>query len=183
MEALGSALKVFAEKHLIPTVLSLLVGAIIYSTTPTNFWFLIKLTKFGYWLFASGFVFIIIQLLLWLKNGIGSVRYHNYLRRSNNEYDKKEEQQALNQLWQFVDGFDQEDRDYLKKFVESKNIPIKIRGYRYYSYGKLFASDNIVNKQSGYDETGSYTMYKLKDNFYQFLKYSYETYGKISNFD
>lgn len=64
MEALGSALKVFAEKHLIPTVLSLLVGAIVYSITPTDFWLLIKLTKFGYWLFASGCVFIIIQLLL-----------------------------------------------------------------------------------------------------------------------
>ncbi len=183
MEALGSALKVFAEKHLIPTVLSLLVGSIIYSTTPTDFWFLIKLTKFGFWLFASGCVFIIIQLLLCLKNRIGSARYHNYLRRSNNEYNKRETQQALNQLWQFIDGFDQEDRDYLKKFVENKNKPIKIRGFRHYSYCKLFASDNIVNKQSGYDEMGSYTMYKLKEDFYQLLNYSYETYGKISNFD
>ena len=183
MEALGSALKVFAEKHLIPTVFSLLVGAMIYSTTPVNFWLITKLTKFGYWLFVSGCIFIIVQLLLWLKSNIGKARYHRYLKRSSSEYNKKEEQQALNQLWQFVDGFDQEDRDYLIKFVESKNSPIKIRGFRHYSYGKLFASDNIINKQSGYDETGSYTMYKLKEDFYQFLKYSYETYGKISNFD
>lgn len=183
MEFLGGALKVFFEKHLIPTVLSLLVGAMIFSITPMNFWLLAKITKFGYWLFASGCVFIIIQLLLWFKSGIGRARYHNYLRKSNNEYNKKETQQALNQLWQFVDGFDQEDRDYLKKFVESKNKPVKIRGFRHYSYGKLFASDNIVNKQSGYDETGSYTMYKLKEDFYQLLNYSYKTYGKISNFD
>lgn len=183
MEFLGSALKVFAERHLIPTVLSLLVGTIIFSTTPVDFWLLTKLTKFGYWLFLSGCVFIIIQLLLWLKSKISEVRYHNYLKISNNEHSKKEAQQALNELWQFVDGLDQEDRNYLNKFVENNNKPIKIRGCRHYSYGKLFTSENLINKQNGYDETGSYTMYKLKDNFYQFLKYSYETYGKISNFD
>ena len=183
MEFLGSALKVFAEQHLIPTVLSFLVGAIIFSTTPVDFWLLTKLTKFGYWLFLSGCVFIIIQLLLWLKSKIGEVRYHNYLKKRNNEHSKKEAQQALNELWQFVDGLDQEDRNYLKKFVESNNKPIEIRGNRHYSYGKLFSLENLIDKQSGNDETGSYTKYKLKEEFYQILKYSYQKYDKISNFD
>ena len=103
MEALSGAFKVFAEKHLTPSVISLIVGAIVYLLTPDDNWMIEKLTKFGYWLFVSVCFFIIIQLLFWIKNKIQEKQYNRYLKRSNDEHRKKEvEENLLNKKDTFV---------------------------------------------------------------------------------
>lgn len=182
MEALSGAFKVFAEKHLIPSVISLIVGAIIYLLTPDDSWMIEKLTKLGYWLFVSGCFFIIIQLLIWIKNKIQEKQYNRYLKRSNTEYRKKEAEENLQVLWEYVDGLDQEDRNLLKQFLANKNKPLVIRGNVYYAYGKLLNSHS-VHSQKGYDDQGSYTKYVLEESLYNALVVSSELYGKISRFE
>ena len=69
MEAFSEAIKVFAEKHLVPSIISLVSGAGIYLITPDDCWVIEKITKLGYWLLVSGCVFIITYLEYRLLRG------------------------------------------------------------------------------------------------------------------
>ena len=181
-EALGNALKLFFEKHFIPTVLSLVCGTIAFLCTPEDNWILVKISNLGYWIFASGCAFIIIQLIVWIYSKISSKKYWRSVENSNNQYRKKENEEAMRHLWDYVESLCPEEREYLKRFLKNKNAPITIRGNIWYNYRSLWSSEHI-RKQEGYDDAGCYTQYVLEENFYQALCYSAEVYGKISRFD
>lgn len=181
-EALGNALKLFFEKHFIPTVLSLVCGTIVFVCTPEDNWILVKLSKFWYWLFISGCIFVVIQFIVWSHSKISSRKYWKSVEKSNNQFRKAENEEAIRHLWDYVGSLCPEEREYLKRFLKNKNAPITIRGRFFYDYSSLWSSEHI-RKQEGYDNSGSYTQYVLEENFYQALCYSAEVYGKISRFD
>ena len=182
MEAIGEVLKIFAEKHLIPSIFSFVLGTIIYLFTPDESWIVIKLTKIGYWLFLSGCAFIIVQLIVMIKNII--IEYiHNFkLEKSNAEYEEKNALNNAKKLWDYVDSLSQEERELLHYFLKNNNQPYIVRGYISFSYGSLFDSRNVLS-QNGHDEKGNYTKYILEDSFYNSLVASTKLYGKISRFD
>lgn len=182
MERFTELIKIFLEKHLIPTVISFVMAAIIFAFTPEEFWLIDKFTKTGYVFFIAGVVFLLIQLTIWVKNQRSDKNYQDYIRRSNEEYAHKENMQIVESLWDFVDSLCDEDRNYLKTFLRSGNKPIVIRGNMFYSYGRLFNS-KYVKKQEGKDEQGHYVKYILASNLYHDLKLSSEQFGKISHFE
>jgi len=181
MSAFSEAIKVFAEKHLIPTVISLVLGGIAYLVTPEDFWMLKKLSNVYYFLLISGCIFLFVQFLIWLQEHRYMKKQSKRIRDAENENAKILYKENLEVLWDMVDEFLPEDREYLKQFVKSENKPIVIRGNRLYAFGRLLNSEN-VHKQEGYDEKGSYTQYILEGRFYNALKTSYQLYGKISRF-
>lgn len=182
MEAFSEAIKVFAEKHLIPTVISLITGAIFYLFTPENSWFIGKLSRVGYWLLLSGCIFLFVQLLIWIKKEIENNKYKKSLNAKNDECKRSFVKERIGVLWDYVDSLDQEDRKILKQFLKSKNKPYVVRGKIFYAPGKLLSSKD-VHKQEGYDEKGSFTKYVLDDSLYNALVASSELYGKISRFE
>lgn len=182
MEKFIEIIKIFFEKHLIPTVISFVTAAIIYAFTPEDFWLLKKFKITGYFLFVAGVIFILIQLLVFIKNQISEKRYLSSLRKSNAEYERKENEEAFEKLWDFVDGLSEVDRDYLKMFLKTDNKPIVINNNRLYVYDRLFNSQ-YVKKQEGYDKQGSYVKYMLDPDLYHNLKLSAELYGKIGHFE
>lgn len=182
MEKIIEVIKIFFEKHLIPTVFSFLTAAIIYAFTPENFWLIEKLTKSGYFFFLSGVVFIFIQLLIWIKTKISEKRYLNSLRKNNAEYVRKENEEAFEKLWDFVDNLCEEDRNYIRIFLKNNNEPVVFRANHFYSYERLFNSQ-YVKKQEGYDEEGYYVKYILNPDLYHDLKLSAELYGRIGHFE
>lgn len=181
-ETLGNALKVFFDKHFIPTVLSLVCGTIIFLCTSDDNWMLQKLSKFWYFLFISGCVFICIQIIIWLHSKISSLIYRLNEEKSNSQFHKIQTEEMMQQLWDYVGSLCPEEREYLKKFLKNKNKPITIRGRVFLDWNSLWNSD-YVRKQNGFNESGSYTQYVLEENFYNTLCYSAEVYGKISRFD
>lgn len=182
-ESLAETIKIFFEKHLIPTILSLVLGTIVLLCTPKDNWILVELSKTGYWLFASGCVFIVIQFLIWVCGKLKSWQYSLDEEKRNKEYQIWKNRENLGKWWDYVDSLDKEDRDYLKRFLENKNQPIIVRGIIFYNHDvKLFGS-RYVKKQQCYDEQGPYTKYILDEAFYNMLVYSAENYGKISRFD
>lgn len=182
MERFTELIKIFLEKHLIPTVISFVTAAIIFAFTPEDFWLIDKFTKTGYFFFLAGVVFILIQLLIWIKNKMSEKAYLNYIRKSNAENTHKENMKAVESLWDFVDDLCDEDRNYLKTFLKSGNKPIVIRGNFHYPYGRLFNSE-YVKKQKCSDQQGTYVKYVLDSNLYHDLKLSSEQFGKISHFE
>lgn len=180
--AFAEMLKVFFEKHFIPTVLSLVVGAFCYLLTPEDFWVLAKLSNLGYWILASACFFIMIQFLMWVHKKRQGWKYMRSLNKTSNEHQVRDNEEDVRNLWDYVDSLSVGDRQYLKQFLKNKNRPITIRGDIFYNYASLFSSEHI-RKQQCCDEKGPYTKYILEENFYQLLVYSAEIYGKISRFE
>lgn len=181
MSAFCEAIRVFAEKHLIPSVISLVLGGIVYLVTPEDFVVLKKLSGLYYFLLISGCIFLFVQLVIWFKERMYIKKESRRIENIENQNRKSLCKENLKVLWDMVDEFSFEDREYLNQFVKNENKPIVIRGNYIYAYGRLFNSKNI-HRQEGYDEKGSYTQYILEDDFYNMLKISYELYGRISRF-
>lgn len=180
MGSLAEAIKIVAEKHLIPTILSLVVAAIIFAFTPTDYWLIEKFSPIGFWLFIAGAIFILIQFLIWMKKTILQINHWLVRSKRNAKYQQKQNQERLERFWTFLDSFSQEDINYLKQFLENENNPIIVRGIC--PRGYLFNSEYVL-KQVEYDnQQGHFSKYILKENFYRDLRTSVEQYGKINHF-
>lgn len=182
MEAFSEAIKVFAEKHLVPSIISLVSGAGIYLITPDDCWVIEKITKLGYWLLVSGCVFIVIQLLIEIRKGISKRKRNKSIKKSNEQYDREIKEESARRIWDYVDNLQLEDRKYLDYFLESGNRPLTIRNGVYFPYGRLLSSRH-VKVQQGYDAQGSYCKYVLDEPFYRELIATREYFGKISRFE
>lgn len=176
MESFAEAIKIIAEKHLIPTILSLVIAAIVFAYTPTDYWLLEKFTTVGYWLFLAGAIFILIQFLIWIKKFISVINYN----RINAEYEKQQIQERLEKLWCFLDCLSEEEINLLKQFLGNDNNPIIIRVP--YLRGRLFEPEFTI-KQTGHDEQGLFTKCVLTKHFYRDLRLSVKKFGKINHFD
>ena len=63
-EALGQAIKTFVEKHLIPTVISVVVAISSFLILPSDFWMIERVGKLPFALLVAGVAFLIIQLII-----------------------------------------------------------------------------------------------------------------------
>lgn len=181
-ESLGDVIKVFFDKHLIPTILSLVLGTVVLLITPKDFWILMELTKAWFWLFVSGCIFLIIQLVIYLYSKWKDWRYSNYLEAKRKTAQEQEKEERIRDLWDYIDTLSTEDREYVKRFLKNENQPIIINGIVHYSYGRFLASKH-VRKQEVWDGNYFYTKYILEEEFYNALVYSAQRYRKISRFE
>lgn len=179
MEKISEIFKIFLEKHFMPTVISLVISAIIYAFTPEEFWLIEKLSKSGYYCFCVGVLFILIQFFMWISN---SNKRKKELQEIDELYKQKRMERELEWLWDFVDNLCRDDINYLETFLRNNNNPIVIKGNSYFYGNRLFTS-TYVKKQEGYDTDGYYVKYILTSNFYGLLKFSAEKYGKIGHFE
>lgn len=131
------------------------------------------------------------------------------LIKTQEEMRKKQE---LEELWCYVDKLSPLDKRYLQEFLNNSNTPIEVDNLYLSLYPSgLLSNTNVIvstKKQKNFvdvvkkinldedelmrfalpiDTFSDYSthsiLYKLKDEFYDLLKYSYEQYGKISHFD
>lgn len=182
MEKISEIFKIFLEKHFMPTVISLVISAIIYVFTPEDFCLFEKFSTLGYWLFVAGIIFILIQSLIFIKSTGRNKKCAKLLQEKNKLAKQRKMKNNLECIWNFVDSLCDEDIKYLKNFLKNKNVPIVVRGNQFYTYGRLFTSTYIISKE-GFDNEGRYVKYILTSDFYEFLKFSAEEYGKIGHFE
>lgn len=177
-EKLIESLNIFLEKHLIPTVISIVSAIATLLFLPSKFWMIQKIGKYLFFFLVAGVVFLIVQLVIALAKGIGQLRYKSYI---NTEYHKHKNSEALENLdaWlSYVDGLPPEDRQLIVKFIQTGNQPIVERGYRMYNPDSIHSSEYILKTQNA---DGS-KLIKLNDRFYQLMKAIYEDRGSISHF-
>ena len=63
-EAIGQAIKTFVEKHLIPTVISVVVAISSFLILPSDYWMIERVGKVPFALLIAGISFLTIQLLI-----------------------------------------------------------------------------------------------------------------------
>lgn len=182
-ETLGTVIKVFVEKHLIPTITSLIISIVIFLLTPEDSEVLLKLGKLLYIIFIAGIVFLVIELI---RNVIFNIIKGVYHIENKNQYDKQQEietEDAIDNLFTYVDGLVPEERDLILSLVKNNNQPIteNVNSLRLYesTHGSIYNTNHIV---STINRDGTKKI-KLNDKFYQIVKEVYQRTGHISHFD
>ena len=198
--------KVFAEKHLIPSVISI-VGAIISLIfIPSDYWIIVKIGKFLFFILVAGVDFLVVKFLVFCWHKFVSYKSDNDLKQYYSQNATKSEKKNIEELWTAVDKFSPDDRKLLHEFLESDNAPItRSSGNRYFG-NSLLASNWVVSTEEYGEEEQPIILseklkgkaipigamsagraivvkYKLHDDIYSALKYSKEKYGKISHFE
>lgn len=205
MEKIAELLKTFVEKHLIPTVISVGVAIGICVFTPNGFIVVQNLGMAWHGILVFCICFLLIQGVIALARAIEKAIHSRRYARSRDERALENEEELMETIWTYVDGLSPDDKESLMRFLETDNAPIDSQAT--YFGNSLFASDcvDVTTVQPEQKEviasvpSGTPTRvprigfrtiafsqpvkrYKLKNKFYELLKYSYEKYGRISHF-
>lgn len=201
-EALGESAKIFIEKHLIPTVIAVVAAIVALLILPSDYWMIVKIGKRLFFVLVAGIVFLIVKLLGCLHEKSVRRKNNKDINALSNYMAEQRAEEKVKELWNEVDNLAPADRNMVKHFVLTGNKPIKIEN-RIYPYGSFLNSRWTVSTEideNSNDESfenasiqviggheffpaGRTKLYKLNDDVYQLLKYSWDKYGKISNFD
>lgn len=186
------------DKYGYNVLIAFILGIITITKVPTKY---INMLPFEsqniYWALAICIIAYTI-VIAFLKYIVQKIQYKIYINSQNAKYEKQKERENLQQLWDMVDSFSEDERKDLKKFLESNNKPIPKYGL-YFSFSSLYSTnwvvsiekhateqvkviDSITGEEKVFNRISTH-MYKLNDDIYEMLKYSLEKYGKISNFD
>lgn len=207
MEKLAELLKVFLEKHLIPTVISIMFAIVCAALTPSNFIIIEKLGLFWQGILAFCVCFIFTQIIIAIFRCRNKKEKYKQSTSVHSQRIKLDNMEALERLWTYVDGRSPSDKELLMTFIQTNNKPIEQSGE---IFGDCLLCSQLVNvtivKPSQETQliigqpiekspkatripigqmifSQPVKQYKLKDDFYKLLKYSYDKYGRISHFN
>lgn len=195
IEKIVDILRVFLEKHFLPSLLSVVTTAVAYYFIPDNFDMVNKLGKkfFVFALFCLSL--LIIEMLILLYNKMSA---HNFCSKQEKEHQKREESKIEETLFEISSSLSSESRKLLEYFLENKNEPIILEGYIYgdrlledYCDSIEFKVDNDntfalnpfnLNEKVALEKGRYVTKYRLKDYFFENFSYLKKKYGKITKF-
>lgn len=206
MEKLADLLKIFADKHLIPSAASLAFAISGVAFLPDAFGISKNVGKFLYGVLIFCLCFLLIQFGKYLAKTVKNAKSQKDKKTAEEQEKKRKEEinekKSLEDLWQYVDTLSPQDKDFLREFLKNENQPIELVGGEPFN-GLLSNKKFVVStekptgqrrkntmkfegRQVYYTESTDYSttrLYKLNDEFYKLLKYSYEKYKRISHFD
>lgn len=180
-DSIGEALKVFLEKHLVPTVISVVAAIVALLVLPADYWMIEKIGKTLFFFLVAGVVFLAIQLLMLAWKGIQNLKHRAYINKSYREIKARENQEGLEEWLSFADKLPPDDREMILQFIRTGNQPIVERRhvYRTYNPNSIHNTNALITTENS---DGSRSM-KLDDRFYRTMKQIYEERGSISHFD
>lgn len=176
--AIGEALKIFLEKHLIPTAISFVVAIITLIKLPKDYWMIEKIGKTLFFILVLLVSFLAIQFVVFLYSKIQEKRFYSHQRYLNVMESAKEEKQSVEELLSFVDKLLPEERELIKDFIRTENSPKILTGRMGGNPDSIFHTKAVVST-----ETNNGTIYKLHDSFYFYIKKIYDEQGRISHFE
>lgn len=177
--AIAEALKIFLEKHLIPTVISFVVAIVVLLKLPEEYWMIEKIGKTMFFILVLSVSFLVIQFIVFVYHNIQEKRISSYRKQINNIQAQNEEKENMDKLIGFINNLPPEERQMIVEFIQSGNTPKTYSGYRLRNPGSIFNTKAIVSIKN---KDGS-TSYKLHDDFYAVIKKIYEDKGRITYFD
>lgn len=210
MEKIADLLKIFADKHLIPSTASLAVSILCVAFLPEALGISNSVGKFFYGVLIFCLFFLLLQFGKCIVKVFKGMIAQKAKRRAENQENIQDEQtkekETLENLWKYVDSLSPKDKNYLRVFLKNENQPIELickeQGWGLLSNKEIVVStekttrvqiNNTVGLEGrqiyiphtmkynvGYPTT---TLYKLSDDFYDLLRYSHDKYKRISHFD
>lgn len=207
MEKIADILKVFIEKHLIPTIISVTLAIITYLIVPEDCWVLLKLNTPLFLIFCFCVFYIALSFILWVSRATKST----WTRFENRSYYQKKQlednEAAIEKINAFIDKLSPQDKDLIIQFVLNGNKPLLDTAHKG-AYGTFLGDERFVHStlfnggitqrnldkhwitsemldtlSQGFTPAGDLKLYKLKDAVYRDFSYVYSTTGKLGNFD
>lgn len=176
--AISEALKIFLEKHLIPTAISFVAAIITLIKVPEDYWIIEKIGKTLFFILVLLLSFLAIQLVVFLFHIIQEKRFYSHQNYLNVIESAKEEQQSIEDLLSFVDKLPPEERKLIKDFIRTENFPKILTGRMGGNPDSIFHTKAVVSTK-----TNNGIIYKLHDSFYFHIKKIYDEQGRISHFE
>ena len=183
MKEFAEVLKTLIEKHIIPTIIAIVVGILAYAITPIDNWVLMKIGKELFMVLFGGIAFLIISFFQILTKIIPKWKRKNDDRKEDNEYKHKEELKSVQEWWDYLDSISDDERDIIFSLIENKNRPIIRQGFMMYGGGSWTSRRAILKSRQVSDGDNIQFEYVLETSIYQQLCYIKEKYGKLSNFE
>lgn len=177
-EAIGEALKIFLEKHFIPTIISTVMAIIALLLVPTDYWMIEKVGKKLFLLLVAGSVFLGIKLLGVGKAWLEEAKYKARIERETKQRNAQEMEEAERTYLSFVDSLPPEDRDLIMEFIKNGNRPVVQHGYYGWNLNSIHQTKVIISTET---RDGN-KLLKLDERFYKAIKAIYERRGSISHF-
>ena len=182
-ETIATIFRSFQEKYLIPLVISIVVAIATVIILPDDFWMINKVGRFPFACGVAGITFLFVVFVLYVVDKVKLIQRDVSNKRCSEEQKRKDAEEKIRLIWQDMDHYSPEERKEIRELVESGNQPIKISLNREISYKSIYKTNLFVNTIILDDQGEQWRAYKLNEVCYQDLKYSLETYNKISNFD
>lgn len=206
MEKFADVIKIFLEKHLIPSVISVAGSILTLLLIPEDSWIILKLGKALFVVLAFCVYFLFIQFLIKIisiiKKGISNIQEYNY-KIENRARMNERNIQSIHELF---DSLSTEDRNILLTFVRNGN-KILINFEQFIDYDSVLHNTDIMNVSeypSGIwpiDFEHYWTLprlkeilvrnkgqlhglwqFKLKDSAFHDFKAVYDSTGNLGNF-
>lgn len=178
------------------TLIATIFVGIIYLITPENSFILLKFGKVLYLIFVFSSVFI------------GCVCIEKIIKQCKiyvDDYNikKQEEEEKLEELWDFFDGIPKEEFEIVEKLINNENKPILIYNssfdYEFYLANSIFNNDILIMSNQKVDNEEIEKFYigdaksinceylphkvcKFKEDIFILLKKYKKKYNRISNF-
>lgn len=207
MEKLADVLKLFLEKYFVTTLISITTSILVVAIKPNILLISEKTNEILYFILMFCLVFLIVLLIQKIYKTICSKIEHFKAKEQHQEYVEKENRKALETLWTFVDKLSIPDKEALFKFLRTNNTPIESSAT--YLGDSIFNNSNImyetivesIQEEPNHSITSPQKRgaiyipierpiisipvkrYRLNDEFFSLLKYSYEKYKRISHFE
>ena len=197
-EKILDVLKSFSEifdKHLVPAVLSFVLGIAVYLYVGDTYWMVNRLSTVVFVAFVACIAFLSITLLLWFVSKVK----HWRAKKGDEEYYRKQEEaeQAENdkRLRDLFDSLPNDIIEIVKQLLESNNTPVNVepnklneerrmytRGYSTRGHGEFQTNIMICKQQFLKNNRWCYTV-KLQDDAFKAAKYLVEKYGTLTRYD
>ena len=179
-DAVGEALKLFVEKHLIPTVISVVTALVSLLVAPADYWMIVKLGKSWFTILVAGVAFLAIQLLVFIARSIISARRKAVLKQEKQQKEEKRRQDSEERWLSLMDKQSPSERNLIVQLIEQENTPvIEKGGYAWHDRDSVYYDHKVIVKTES--EHGG-TLIKLADQAYLELSAIYARRGTISHF-
>lgn len=177
-DGIGESLKIFFEKHLIPTVISGVSAIGILLVLPNNYWMIAKLGQKWFAIFVAGIVFLLVKLLTSIYHKFQETSYTLSSIKRNTNAHLQQFEENLEQYLSFVDQLPPDDREMIMRFIHNNNTPIVDYSFRSWNPESILNTNAVVTMKN---KDGS-QLVKLDERFYTAMKEIYEKRGSISHF-
>lgn len=206
MENFAQVLKIFIEKHLIPSVISVAGAIITLLLLPEDNHIIQKLGKLLFIILAFCIYFLLIQSLLITGNSIRKAIKYIQQRNVEIKQQKEENQNAIEETHRFFDRLDQEAKDLLLGFIKNGNkillnfsmnhefLLLQIMNFtdfkgdlrkidkNHYWFTNTLKEVMLETTADDDNEIFGLKQYKIKDEIFRQLEYIYKKEGKLGHF-
>lgn len=200
MEKFVEVIKVFLEKHLISSVISITGAIVTYLFFPQDNWIILKLGTPLFILLLFSCYFLLVKLLVCVKSLIEDTYYKIKDKEEKKYY-------AIQKINNFYDNLSSQDKKILLTFVKNRNKTLVSFDQLIHYDSKLLKRKDLIDvtdytediktldqkcywispllekqiQSQTYPEIGL-KQYRIKDDFFQELEWVYKSKGKLGNF-